>query len=1302
MARRARRWWQWVLAGVATLVVLAAALSALFTLTLAVTPTLRERLQARVSHSLGASVAIGAMHLSWRDVVPTLVLKDVSVRTTAGARALHLNALRLGPDLRDLLRGELQPARVTVTGLQLTVVHDPDGHWRVRGLRAGRASLSPRTRELLDGLAELRLRDASVTVVDPRISAGTQHFGLNATLRRGSGTPPTYRLEARVHPPAALADQLRLSATLHGPLATPQHWHGSWRVQMDGVRDVPWLDAALGGQRRILFDAGRLDAHGDFAHGAAATAQFTARATAIAAVAAGHTLANLAHPTLSAKWQAQPQGWELSLATFSAGQGPAAWTLAPADLEFTRASQAWTATVRVNEIPIQALEPWLKLWPVAARMLQHWPGLHGRLLGVAASFRHATDAPASPATYRVQATLDDIGWPAQGDRAGLEHLDGQLDLTADGGQLRISGAPTLDAPRWFFGPVALDQLTTTIAWQRAADAWVIQAKPLTLGIDGLHAHGQLALTLPAATRTADVADARLNLDLRLKAVDAARLKSLMPRLWSPRLRTWLAKALVKAPVPRGHLVIDGRVRDFPYAGPAARDGHWQLDLATQGATLHFDPQWPAAKALDATLHFENDSMDIEATTADIDKVHITHASAVMPELHDGDLSVKAQAQGDLAGWYALLRASPLHAKLHTLVDESSASGPAQAQLKLVIPLTAGTPIQAHGDAQFNNVQYQDTALGIPVQGLHGRLAFDTDGLTALKLAGHSGIVPLTATLAAPHTLRIAFRLDPAADPLVARYLPPWLRSELHGPANWQLELPLRNLDAWTLTSDLVGTAVDLPAPFAKTAADPLPLSTAPTAAAGTHGLRIDGGLRFGVQLRYGSGGDVRGVGLRIGDGAPVSDAGHGLRIGGHAAAVDVRGLVPLVAAARRPGTASGTAAAPRVSTLPLLGAQLAIGELRWGEATIANVVLTAQPTTTGLQLHFSGPNSEGEAGWNRSTNAVQARFTALHAAALQAPTTTAHQVTATPRPALDPGTLPTLDLQCADCRIGSYPLGHVTLETARTPGGQKIVTAQLGGGDAGATLRGDWTRTAGQSSARVGFALTVRRVGSALHAFGFARTVKARDAELSGSVRFPPAPTGLALAQITGQVALKLDHGQFTAVRPGIGRVFGLFNLYALPRRLLLNFHDVADKGLAFDHVTAHFKLGDGAAVTHDAQVEGTAMNIAIAGRIGLAARDLDETVTVYPKISSGVTLGALLLGGPIAGGVALIGQQLFGPALSHLTELRYRVTGSWNNPKVQRVDALPSAPATADTPYGAGSSSQSGAPATAASTARQ
>jgi uncharacterized protein YhdP len=148
---------------------------------------------------------------------------------------------------------------------------------------------------------------------------------------------------------------------------------------------------------------------------------------------------------------------------------------------------------------------------------------------------------------------------------------------------------------------------------------------------------------------------------------------------------------------------------------------------------------------------------------------------------------------------------------------------------------------------------------------------------------------------------------------------------------------------------------------------------------------------------------------------------------------------------------------------------------------------------------------------------------------------------------------------------------------------------------------------------------------------------------------------------------LNLDRGQFLPVEPGGGRFVGLLSIAALPRRLGLDFSDVTDKGLAFDQVTGEFRLDKGNAFTCNLGLEGPVTDIGILGRVSIRDRSYDQLAVVRPHVSDVLAVGGFV-GGPVVGSTVLLISQIFRKPLSSLGETYFRVTGSWDEPVVSKV----------------------------------
>ena len=87
----------------------------------------REAVAAALGERLGAPVSVGAIQARWYGLRPLLELREL--RIGKAPQALSMRRVTLDLDATALLTGTLPDAlRVTVDGLELTVVRETGGH----------------------------------------------------------------------------------------------------------------------------------------------------------------------------------------------------------------------------------------------------------------------------------------------------------------------------------------------------------------------------------------------------------------------------------------------------------------------------------------------------------------------------------------------------------------------------------------------------------------------------------------------------------------------------------------------------------------------------------------------------------------------------------------------------------------------------------------------------------------------------------------------------------------------------------------------------------------------------------------------------------------------------------------------------------------------------------------------------------------------------------------------------------------------------------------------------------------------
>jgi uncharacterized protein YhdP len=282
----------------------------------------------------------------------------------------------------------------------------------------------------------------------------------------------------------------------------------------------------------------------------------------------------------------------------------------------------------------------------------------------------------------------------------------------------------------------------------------------------------------------------------------------------------------------------------------------------------------------------------------------------------------------------------------------------------------------------------------------------------------------------------------------------------------------------------------------------------------------------------------------------------------------------------------------------------------------------------------------------------------------------------------DPRAVPAINFHATELIFSERQFGDVTATLTKQDFGVDLKSLSAIGASFTVNAQGEWrAKDAGVS--RIKGTLSSTDVQSTLKELGYADVIQAKAGKMEFDLTWDGAPTTAAFAQVIGRVQLSLEKGQVTGIKPGAGRVLGLASIAALPRRLALDFSDLTDKGLAFDSVHGDFDLREGNAYTENVLLKGPAGEIGLIGRVGLKNRDYDQTAVVTGSVGNSLSIpvASTLVCGPVCGAAALLFTQVFKQPLKGLARGYYRITGSWDNPTVERIKSADAAGATAEVP---------------------
>ncbi len=1213
-----------------------------------------DRIAAWLMQRSGRPVKFSHAEAHWTSRGPLFTLYDL--RIGKGDSQLAVDRAEL---LLAMYSGALPGHPFTelrLRGLALSIERDADGRWRLVGLATPKQAQNTHPLATLEGLGELQVTDARVSVRVP--SQGFQFVTPNAALRLRV-TPDRLRAGLRVD--AGGTAPLQAVVDFDRRKEAGRLWIGS-----DDFDLAPWARMLTLGGVRADRGRGRLQLWGGIADRRLESVQVEAALRGVGIVAAPEAGAaapmrvDLADVTASARLRRQGDGW-----TFVAPRLRVRSQRGAADVLDGLAMRLGPGLTMVAprldvgallEIGLLAeqVPPGLRTWLAQA-------GPHIRVSRLRVNL-------GADGVLQGRAHLDDIRWQPVGTRPAIQGLAGDvlfdrqaISLTLDRPDpqrhpLQLSWPPAFGDPV----PLQLDGRLT--AWRDAGD-WVLETSGLHIHNDDLDLHVRLAMRFHGDGR-------KPRLDLlatvgRAKLVNARHywLRHKMP----PRTVAWLDRAFVGGTVIGGHVLLGGELADWPFRhGQGVFDAVADLD----DAELDFDHEWPHAEHLTGQARFDGPGMQVSGT-ARIAGIDAHELSAAIPDFHQAVLDVRAQATGSGEQMLGLLRASPLKKKFGAEFASLDLRGPGmQGTLHLSLPLHHDEgALQVEGDVDLAHAKLADPRWGVAFSDVGGRVHYDQDGVLAqgldvkvhedaakLRLAiGKATGDPATAVaVSLAGVLPVTSLLEHA--PMLG-----WLKPIVSGRSAWTVDVKVPTAatrggtapTSLTLRSDLRGATLALPAPLGKLAAASLPLRISAPLPIGSGDIAVSLGGVLDVRGRYEPSGGFRGL---LAFGAPANGPlpASGLIAIGRVATLDVAGWV---------GFAGGSGESTGLQSVDVRADDLSVGG-RHFPAT--RVRLTRNRTTTSLRL--DGDAMAGNVVVPVPTAAgIRAQFERLYWPAAAAGAAAADDKDADTD--IDPAAVPPLHLDVADLRFGEARLGHLLLQTHPVAQGMHIDELDARSHTQTIDASGDWLHAGhGGTRTQLSLAFKADSLGDMLDALGFKGVVAAGRTKASLNASWNGSPMAFRLAALDGALDLDVGEGRLLEVKPGAGRILGLVSLAELPRRLSLDFRDFFEKGFGFNTLRGHFVFDDGVAHTDKLSINGPAADIRISGNTDLVRQRYDQTIDVLPKTGGLATVVGAAVAGPVGAAVGAVAGAVLKKPLQHMGHKRYRVTGPWNHPEVKPV----------------------------------
>lgn len=286
-------------------------------------------------------------------------------------------------------------------------------------------------------------------------------------------------------------------------------------------------------------------------------------------------------------------------------------------------------------------------------------------------------------------------------------------------------------------------------------------------------------------------------------------------------------------------------------------------------------------------------------------------------------------------------------------------------------------------------------------------------------------------------------------------------------------------------------------------------------------------------------------------------------------------------------------------------------------------------------------------------------------------------------------TVPALDITVDQFEWRGLSLGKLEVQAVNrvvnNPGQPpmpewRLTKLSLSNPDAQLQATGNWALVGAQQAstqstdeptrqrAAFSFTLELANSGGLLNRLGLPQTLKGGKGKMSGQLSWLGSPLEPHTASMSGNMVVSMEEGQFLKAEPGVAKLLGVLSLQSLPRRLLLDFRDVFQQGFAFDKVEGDVTIAAGVASTRNLRMRGVQAVVLMEGQTDLARETQNLKVFVVPEINAGTASLAYAAINPAIGLGTFVAQVLLRKTVVEANTREFAITGTWTEPKVERV----------------------------------
>lgn len=936
---------------------------------------------------------------------------------------------------------------------------------------------------------------------------------------------------------------------------------------------------------------------------------------------------------------------------------------------------------------------------------------------------HWTGPVTSPEDWQILGDFQNITIDAQSSGKnspmvpGVDNLSGRIEIAPTSGVVLLdSKESSVTIPDIFFVPeMKFDHLSGAVSWKMNAES------PLVVRFNNIEAANADVKASAHGTWSATGGAGTMNLTGTLEHANASAAWKYMPKAVGQGTQDWLEAGLVAGTASEGQFEVIGPLNKFPWRNSKdPTKEHFYIDLKLNHAAIDYVPSrkrlangnfergasWPLLTDINGRLIFEGASMTVKADSARTLQTPVGPTTAVIADLaaHENTtLTVKGQALGLLEDMFRYLEVSPVGGYIGHAFDNTKATGQADLKLHLEIPLLRAKDTRVAGSVKLIDNDITMPSPVPPLTDVEGVVDFTHQGASARGVTARAfgkSDVSANVTTSADGTVTISVSGEAdiknltffAPTPIVEETV-----KHLSGTIPFVSTISIERNAGVTVVaqSNLKGLTSHLPAPLQKNAdqAWQTNVSVFPVTVSGKKGLIVRAGSakHFDVMLKLGlndAGFDTVGS-VSVGTRADLPRRGFAVAINAPKVSLVewTEPIKSLIDAARK---STSTQAASSTLNAGLTRIDATIDELQTAGDRLKAFRLNVEHTTDNLwAVVVDSDKVSGNMTYKtKDQGSITTELKRVHIS--KSTLDIIHQFLEEDNISTSSGNnsqvrqLPSLKGSIASFQYENMYFGSVDFDAVATTHGKTekldIRNLVVASDAAKLTAQGFWSHTpkkhaSNDGQTQLSVNLDLKDTGALLAQLGYPGVIQDAQGSANAQLTYSGSPWNPKLETLAGDMAVNLRKGSFEQIDPGAGgALLSLISFQSLFKRLTLDFTDLTQKGLSFDSFVGSAKIANGVSRSDNTKVATQHGTILISGESDFAKRTLDNHVVFLPDINAGNASLAVAFINPAVGIGTFLAQLFLKEPLSQLFKVEYDITGSWDNPVIQKVGSADNA----------------------------